>query len=145
MPLSPYSEELHRSSHRRSSKTKCVLIIFVKFTGKHLSQSLFFNEVASLRPAALLKERLWYRCFSMNFSKFLRTSISKNICEGLLLVAGWWTAEIYYFYLVLFTLTSLWLGFFSFIYDFFIHICFGFETKLANGKLYGELRPILKI
>ena len=32
----------------------------------------------------------------------------------------------------------------SFIYDFFIHICFGFETKLANGKLSVELRPVLK-
>ena len=53
-----------------------------------------------------------------------------------------WTAEICFFYLVLFTLTSLVL-FRSFIYYFFIHICFGFETKLANGKLHGELRPSL--
>ena len=28
---------------------------FVKFTGKHLSQSLFFNNVADLMPALLLK------------------------------------------------------------------------------------------
>ena len=33
-----------------------------------------------------------------------------------------------------FTLTSLVL-FPSFIYYFFIHICFSFETKLANGKI----------
>ena len=26
-----------------------------------------------------------------------------------------------------------------------MHICFGFdETKLTNGKLYGEIRPVLK-
>ena len=32
-----------------------------------------------------------------------------------------------------------------FIYDLFIDICFGFEkTKLTKGKLYGELRPVLK-
>ena len=34
---------------------------FVKFTGKHLCQSLF------------LKKRLWHRCFPVNFVKFLRT------------------------------------------------------------------------
>ena len=45
---------------------------FVKFTGKHLCQSLFFNKVAGLRPATLLKKRLWHRCFPVNFAKFLR-------------------------------------------------------------------------
>ena len=44
-----------------------------------------------------------------------------------------------------FTLTSVAGSFPSFIYDFFIHICFGFdETKLTKGQLYGELRPVLK-
>ena len=33
----------------------------------------FFNKVPGLRPEALLKKRLWYRCFSVNFEKFLRT------------------------------------------------------------------------
>ena len=46
---------------------------FVKFTGKHLCQSLFFNKVAGLRPATLLKKRLWHRCFPVNLTKFLRT------------------------------------------------------------------------
>ena len=32
-----------------------------------------FNKVASLSPATLLKKRLWYRCFPVNFAKFLRT------------------------------------------------------------------------
>ena len=31
---------------------------FAIFTGKHLHQSLFFNKVAGLRPATLLKKRL---------------------------------------------------------------------------------------
>ena len=52
---------------------KGVLRNFTKFTGKHLCQSLFFNKVASLRPATLLKKRLWRRCFPVNFVKFLRT------------------------------------------------------------------------
>ena len=29
--------------------------------------------VASLRPANLLKKRLWHRCFPVNFAKFIRT------------------------------------------------------------------------
>ena len=48
-----------------------VLRNFAKFTGKHLYQSLFFNKV--LRPATLLKKRLWHRYFSVNFAKLLRT------------------------------------------------------------------------
>ena len=42
-----------------------------KFTVKQLCESLSFNKVAGLRPAILLKKRLWYRCFPMNFAKFL--------------------------------------------------------------------------
>ena len=47
---------------------------FAKFTGKHLSQSLFFNVVAGLRSVTLLKRRLWHRYFPVNFAKFLRTN-----------------------------------------------------------------------
>ena len=52
---------------------KSVLRNFTKFTGKHLCQSLFFNKIAGLSPAALLRKRLWHRCFPVNFAKFLRT------------------------------------------------------------------------
>ena len=52
---------------------KSVLRNFTKFTEKHLCQNLFFNKVTGLRPAILLKKRLWHRCFPMNFAKFLRT------------------------------------------------------------------------
>ena len=52
---------------------KSILRNFVKFTGKHLCQSLFFNKVAALRPATLLKMRLRHRCFPVNFVKFVRT------------------------------------------------------------------------
>ena len=31
---------------------------------------LLFNKVAGLRPATLLKKRLWHRCFPVNFAKF---------------------------------------------------------------------------
>ena len=62
-----------RISHRRSYVKKGVPINFAKFTRKHLCQGLFFNEVGGLRPATLLKKRLWHRCFPANFAKFLRT------------------------------------------------------------------------
>ena len=67
----------HINSHIRSSRPgvfckKGVLRNFTKFTGKHLWQSLVFNEVSGLRPTTLLKERLWHKCFLGNFVKFLR-------------------------------------------------------------------------
>ena len=61
---------------------------FTKFTGKYLCQSLFFDKVAGLRPATLLKKRLWHRCFPVNFVKFLRTSFLQNTSGRLLLVAS---------------------------------------------------------
>ena len=47
---------------------KGVLRNFTKFTGKYLCQSLFFNKVAGLRPATLLKRES-------------RTGISCEFCE----------------------------------------------------------------
>ena len=67
-------ETSHRPFPEKSKiNKKAVLRNFTKFIGKHLCQSLFFNKVAGLRPAILLKKRLWYRCFPVNFVKFLRT------------------------------------------------------------------------
>ena len=59
---------------RRCSIKKGVLRNFAKFTGKHLCQSLFFDKIAGLRPATLLKKRLWHRRFPLNFAKFLRAT-----------------------------------------------------------------------
>ena len=59
-----------------------VLINFAEFTGKHLSQSLFFNKVTGLRPATLIKKRFWHRCFPVNFVKLLRTYFLWNISGG---------------------------------------------------------------
>ena len=60
-----------RSSHCKCSIRKGVHRNFSKFTGKHQCQSLFFNKVACLRPATLLKTRPWLRCFPLNLVKFL--------------------------------------------------------------------------
>ena len=76
------------------SVRKGLLRNFTKFTGKHLYQSLFCSLL--IRPkvwlncqkrnvkfvsATLLKERLWHRCFPVNFVKFLRTPILQNTSE----------------------------------------------------------------
>ena len=79
------SLHLCRSSHQRCSVRKCVLRNFTKFTEKNLCQSLFFKKVVGLRPATLLKKRLWCRCFPVNFAKFPRTSFSQNTSGRLLL------------------------------------------------------------
>ena len=84
---------MHRSRHQRCSVRKGVLRNFAKLT-EHLCQSLFFNKVTGLRPATLLKKRLWHRCFSVNFAKFPRTPFLQNTSRRLLLhVFGygcWW-------------------------------------------------------
>ena len=88
------------------------------------------------------------QCFPLKFAKSLRTPILKNICKRLLLfIHIWWSCRLENHVQiekpVLFSLTSLQLvRFYSFLFDFFIHIWFGFgETKLSKGKLYGKLRP----
>ena len=70
----------YRSSCLEVFCRKGVLRYFKKFTGKHLCQSFLFNKVAGLRTVTLLKNRFWYRCFPVNFSKFLKTpSITEHL------------------------------------------------------------------
>ena len=65
---------INKSSHRRCSVKKGLLINFVKFPGKH-----------PCRPANLLKNRLWHRCFPVSFAKFLRICFLQNISGRMLL------------------------------------------------------------
>ena len=46
---------------------------------------ILFNKIAGLRPATLLKKKLWHRCFPMNFAKFLRRPFLRNTSGRLLL------------------------------------------------------------
>ena len=55
------------------------------------SRSLFFNKVAYLRPATLLKNRFQHRCFPVNFAKYLRTTFHRTLlgdifCSALVLL-----------------------------------------------------------
>ena len=72
-----------RSSRPEMFCRKGVLKNFAKFTGNHLCRSLFFNK--DLRPATLLKKRLWHRCFLVNIAKFLRTNFFTEQLRWLLL------------------------------------------------------------
>ena len=60
-----------RSSCSKVFCKKGVFKNFANFTRKHLCQRLFFNKVAGLRPATLLKNRLWHR--KWQFAKFSGT------------------------------------------------------------------------
>ena len=68
-----YEKINHRSSHPEVLCKKGVLKNSTKFTGKHLCQSLFFNKVAGLRPASLLKKRLWH-VFSCEFCEAFKNT-----------------------------------------------------------------------
>ena len=35
-----------------------------------------------MKPATLLKKSLWYKCFTVNFAKFLRTPFLQNTSGG---------------------------------------------------------------
>ena len=75
-----------RSSRPEVFCKKGIVRNFTKFTEKHLRQRLFFNKVAGLRPATLLKKSLWHRCSPVNFVKFLRTPFFIDNLQWLLLL-----------------------------------------------------------
>ena len=67
-------------------RKKGALRSFAKFTGKYLCRSLCFNNVTGLRPATILKKRVWHRYFLMNFAKSLRTLFLTEQLQWLLLL-----------------------------------------------------------
>ena len=68
-----------RSSHLRCSIKEGVPEKFAKFTRKHLCQSLFFNKIAGLKPATLLKRDSGTGVFA----KFLGTPFLQNTSRQL--------------------------------------------------------------
>ena len=67
---------LRRSSRPEVFCKKGALRNFAKFTGKHLCQNLFFNKVAALRPAALLKKETLAQEFSCEFCEISKNTFS---------------------------------------------------------------------
>ena len=49
---------------------------------------VFNTEVLGFRLATLLKKRLWYRHFFVNFAKFLKTLIYRDILKILSNICG---------------------------------------------------------
>ena len=83
----------NRSSHQRCSMKKCVLKNFVKFTGKHLCQRLFFNKV---EPATLLKKRL-DRFFSCEFYKiFKNTFFTELLWMNFSELSSFWCVQLWW-------------------------------------------------
>ena len=58
---------------------------FAKFTGKHLCLSLFFNTVAVLRPATLLKKKVQQRLVAVISAKCSKSPFLQNNTGWLLL------------------------------------------------------------
>ena len=58
----------------QSCFVKKVFLEFSQNSQEKTCARVFFNKVAELKPAPLLKKRLWHRCFPVNFVKYLRTS-----------------------------------------------------------------------
>ena len=58
-----------------------------QFTGKFMGNTFLIKTLLTLMKA-LLKNRLWHRCFPVNFTKFLRTSFLTERLRWLLLVSS---------------------------------------------------------
>ena len=77
--------QIIRSSQPKMFLGKDALKICSKFTGEDSCQSVISIKLlcfADLRPATLLKKRLWHRYFPVNFAKFFRTPFSQNTSGG---------------------------------------------------------------
>ena len=53
---------------------------------------LWFYHFCRLRPATLLKKRIWHRCFPVKFAKFLRTTFLQNTLDNC-----FWRSSMRYF------------------------------------------------
>ena len=65
-----------RSSRPEVFCKKGVVKNFAKLTGKHLCQSRFFNKVAGLNPATLLKRETLEQVFSCEFYEISQNTFS---------------------------------------------------------------------
>ena len=75
-----------KNNYSEAVTRRCYVRNFANFTRKHLCQSLFFNKVADLSPATLLKTRLWHRCFCSEFCEISKKTFSTNTSWRLLLI-----------------------------------------------------------
>ena len=78
--------------HRTKAATRGVLLrkLFLEISQNSQENTCtrvsFLKKVAGLRPATLLKKRLWHRCFLVNFGKFPIIPFLQNTSGRLLLI-----------------------------------------------------------
>ena len=71
--------QINRISYRR-----CFIVGVLKNFASSQENTFvrgFLSRLAGLSPATLLKNRLWHRCFPVNFAKVLRTTL-QNISDA---------------------------------------------------------------
>ena len=78
-------QELSEEAATGGSLKQGVIKSIAKFTVKHLRQNLFFHKVAELRPATIIKNRLWHSFFPVSFAKFSKTPFKQSASRRLLL------------------------------------------------------------
>ena len=93
-PMKTYTESLSCRKKKLDTEatTRGVLSkkVFLKISQNSQENScarlsfLIKLQVLGLRPAALLKKKLWYRRFPVNLAKFLRTTFLQNTVGRLL-------------------------------------------------------------
>ena len=76
---------VQRSSRSEVFCTKGALKILQNSQENHCARVSFFNKVAGLRSATLLKKRLWHSCSPTDFAKFLRSPFFTEHLQWLLL------------------------------------------------------------
>ena len=59
----------------RRCPVKKVFLKILQNSQVNTCATVFLNKVADLRPATLLKKRLWRRFFPVNFEKIFRTPV----------------------------------------------------------------------
>ena len=64
-----------RSSHQKCSIEIGALEKVTKLTGKHLCQSLFFNNVTGLRPATLFKKKTLAQVVSCEICEIFKSTV----------------------------------------------------------------------
>ena len=77
-----YSSKLSEAVFRRCSVEKLFLEISQNSQETNCARASFLEKRLALRPATLLKKRLWHRCFPVNFVKFVRTPFLQNTSGG---------------------------------------------------------------
>ena len=73
-----------RSSYRKCSSKKVFLKI-CQNSQENTCVGIFFNKVAGLRSATLLKKRLWHRLFSCEFWQIYKNTFLQNTFGRLIL------------------------------------------------------------